>query len=105
MENWVFGELRKTLPLGVDIHYWRSTSRAEVDSVVDTGSGVVGLEVKAGTPGRPSIPRSARSFIQAYRPTHFLIVSTRRFDPERIGATEVSWITLDEVASTIRQLV
>jgi hypothetical protein len=105
VENWVFGELRKTLPLGMDIHFWRSTSKAEVDFVVDTGSGVVGLEVKAGTPGRPSMRRSARSFIQAYQPKHFLIVSTRRFDRQRIGATEVSWITLDEVASAMRQLV
>jgi len=105
VENWVFGELRKTLPFGMDIHFWRSTSKAEVDFVIDTGSAIVGLEIKAGTIGRPSIPRSARSFIEAYRPKRFLMVSTDRFDPERIGATEVSWITLDEVASTMRQLV
>lgn len=104
VENWVFGELRKTLPFGVDIHFWRSTSKAEVDFVIDTGSAIVGLEIKAGTIGRPSIPRSARSFIEAYRPKHFLMVSTDRFDPERIGATEVSWITLDEVASTMGEL-
>jgi len=105
VENWVFGELRKTLPLGLDIHFWRSTSKAEVDFVVETVSSVVGFEVKAGTPGRPSIGRSSRSFIQAYQPTHFFIVSTRRFDRQQIGTTEVSWITLDEVASTMRQLV
>jgi predicted AAA+ superfamily ATPase len=105
VENWVFGELRKTLPLGMDIHFWRSTSRAEVDFVVDTGPAVVGLEIKAGTIGKPSIPRSARSFIEAYRPQHFLIVSTSRFDPEHIGATEILWITLGEVATTMRQLV
>jgi predicted AAA+ superfamily ATPase len=105
VENWVFGELRKTLPMEIDIHFWRSTSKAEVDFVVDTGSTIVGLEIKAGAIGRPSVPRSARSFIEAYRPKQFLIVSTNRFDPERIGATEVSWITLDEVASMLRQLV
>jgi len=105
VENWAFGELRKSLPPELDIHFWRSTSKAEVDFVIDTGSAVVGLEIKAGTIGRPSIPRSARSFIEAYRPKQFLIVSADRFDPERIDATEVSWITLDELASTIRQLV
>jgi predicted AAA+ superfamily ATPase len=104
VENWVFGELRKSLPLGMDIHFWRSTSRAEVDFVVDTGSAVVGLEVKARTSGRPSIPRSARSFIDAYQPTHFLMVGTSRFDPEHIGATQVLWIALDEIAPTIRLL-
>jgi len=105
VENWVFGELRKMLPLEMDIHFWRSTSRAEVDFVIDTGSAVVGLEVKAGTSGRPSIPRSARSFIDAYRPTRFLMVGSSRFDPEQIGATEVLWITLDEVTSRMRELV
>ena len=105
VENWVFGELRKSLPLELDLHFWRSTSKAEVDFVIDTGSAIVGLEVKAGAMGRPSVPRSARSFIEAYRPKQFLIVSTDRFDPERIDGTEVSWITPDEVASTIRQFV
>jgi len=105
VENWVFGELRKSLPLELDLHFWRSTSKAEVDFVIDTGSAIVGLEVKAGAMGRRSIPRSARSFIEAYRPKQFLIVCTNRFDPERIGATEVSWIALDEVAPTIGQCV
>ena len=104
VENWVFGELRKSLPLQTDIHFWRSTSKAEVDFVIDTGPTLVGMEIKAGVMGRPSIPRSARSFIEAYRPKQFLIVSTDRFDPERIDATEVSWITLDEVASTMKRL-
>jgi predicted AAA+ superfamily ATPase len=89
----------------MDIHFWRSTSGAEVDFVVDTGSAVVGLEVKAGASGRPSIPRSARSFIDAYQPMRFLMIGTSRFDPEQIGATEVVWITPDEVASTMRELV
>ena len=101
VENWVFGELRKALPLDLDIHFWRSTSRAEVDFVFDTGAAIVGLEVKAGKTGRPAIPRSARSFIEAYRPRHFLIVGNKRFDPERIQGTEVSWISLDELAPTV----
>jgi predicted AAA+ superfamily ATPase len=105
VENWVFGELRKSLPLEMDVHFWRSTSGAEVDFVVDTHQSIVGLEAKAGISGRPSITRSARSFIEAYRPHHFLIVSASAFDPVRIGETEVRWITLEDVASTTRQLV
>ncbi len=104
-ENWVFGELLKSLPLSVNIHFWRSTSRAEVDFVIDTGRRIIGIEVKAGASARPKIPRSARSFIDAYQPKHFFIVTGRRFDPEHIGRTEVRWITLDRVASTMRQIV
>ncbi len=105
VENWVFGELRKALPFGLDIHFWRSTSRAEVDFVIDTGAMIIGLEVKAGRSGRQSIPRSARSFIEAYRPRHFFIVGNDRFDPQRIEETEVAWITLDEVAPTVEEIV
>ena len=105
VENWVFGELRKVLPVEAGIHFWRSTSKAEVDFVVEIASAVVGLEVKAGPVGRPSISRSVRSFIEAYQPQSFLIVSTHRFDKKQLGSTEVSWITLDEVASTLQRLM
>jgi len=105
LENWVFGELLKSLPFDTNIHFWQSTSKAEVDFVVDTGLGIVGLEVKAGASARASIPRSTRSFIEAYQPKHFLMVGSRRFDSQRIGETEVSWITATEVATTIRQVV
>ena len=104
-ENWVFGELRKSLPLEVGIHFWRSTSKAEVDFVIDTGSALVGLEVKAGAIGKPTIPRSARSFIDAYQPQQFLIVSSAGFDPESIGTTEVQWITPDQIAPTMRRVL
>jgi len=105
VENWVFRELRKSLPPGMDIHFWRSKSGAELGLVVEAGPGIVGIEVKAGTSGRPSIPRSARSFIEVYLPQHLLIVGAGPFDPKRIGATEIRWISLDEMASTIGQLV
>ena len=105
MENWVFGELRKALPVDAGIRFWRSTSKAEVDFVVDIGSTIVGFEVKAGPIGRPSIPRSVRSFIEAYQPQNFMIVSAGRFDKKQIGSTEVSWITPDEVTSTLERLM
>ena len=105
MENWVFGELQKALPLEVDIHHWRSTSKAEVDFVFDTGAHLIALEVKAGASTRPSIPRSARSFIDAYRPHRFFVVSNSVFEPERIGTTEVEWITPDQVAPAVRRVM
>ncbi len=101
LENWVFGELRKALPLEYDVHYWRSTSKAEVDFVIDTGARLIALEVKTGAGTRPTIPRSARSFVEAYRPHRLLIVSSAAFAPERIGTTEVEWITPGEVARAI----
>ncbi|MFV1981829.1 MAG: hypothetical protein ACC655_11800, partial [Rhodothermia bacterium] len=53
---------------------------------------------------RASIPRSARSFIDAYQPEQFLMVGARRFDSQRLGETEVEWITPTEVGRTIRQV-
>jgi predicted AAA+ superfamily ATPase len=85
----VFGELRKALPLDYDVHYWHSTSKAEVDFVIDTGARLIALEVKAGAGTRPSVTRSTRSFVEAYRPHRLLIVSSAGFETERIGTTEV----------------
>ncbi len=102
VENWVFGELLKALPLDCDVHYWRSTSGAEVDFVIDTGASLIALEVKAGAGARPSVPRSTRSFVDAYRPHRLLVVSGATFEPQRIGPTEVDWITPAEVVRAIK---
>jgi predicted AAA+ superfamily ATPase len=58
VENWVFGELWKWLPQGATLHYWRSTSNAEVDFVVVLSEGTIGVEAKARAFDRPKLDRS-----------------------------------------------
>ncbi len=104
LENWVFTELWKALPSGATLHYWRSASRAEVDFVVVRGDLIVGLEVKAGQLRRPTLPRAARSFVDAYRPGAFFLVNTGRDDRQRIGDTEVRWLAPRGLAAAVAEI-
>jgi hypothetical protein len=95
-ENLVAAELRKHLdPLhpGGTLRYWRSTSKAEVDFVLDDdcGGGLVGIECKAAALTRPELTRSARSFIQAYRPARFIVVNLALTHDAVIEGVPVAW--------------
>jgi hypothetical protein len=105
LESWVFTELWKVLPSTAGLHYWRSTSKAEVDFVVARGDQIIGVEVKAGNLGRPNVPRSARSFMEGYRPKNFLIVSKDIVATDRMGATEIRWLGPQDVAAAVAELL
>jgi len=75
MENWVFSELYKRLPLTAAIHFWRSKAGGEVDFVVEQAGRVAALEVKAAALERPQISRSMRSFVDAYHPERFVVMN------------------------------
>ena len=94
LENWVAGELLKRQPalLGPGLRYWRSTSGAEVDFVLAGDDGLTGVEVKATPLHRPALSRSARSFIDAYRPGQFVVVNLALEHEETLGATRVRWV-------------
>ena len=105
LENWVFSELWKALPPGADLHFWRSTSKAEVNFVVAARDTLIGVEVKAAHLGRPRISRSARSFIEAYVPRAFFIVNRGVSGGEDLGATAVRWMAPRELASSSSDLL
>jgi predicted AAA+ superfamily ATPase len=97
-ENWVFSELWKQLPDGATLHFWRSTSGAEVDFVVVHGEKLLGVEVKTTAPRRTKLPRAVRSFLQAYRPQKLLVVNMGYTAAEQVGVTDVRWIEPTQLA-------
>jgi predicted AAA+ superfamily ATPase len=101
LENWVLTELWKALPDGATLHFWRSSSGAEVDFVVAGGDQLVAVEVKARGLGRPTLPRAARSFIDAYRPSTFLLVNLTLEHQEKVDNTQVQWMTPARVAKVV----
>lgn len=101
LENWVFTELWKALPESATLHFWRSTSGAEVDFVVVQGETVVAIEVKAGDLGRPTIPRPLRSFVEAYRPVGACIVNRGFEAAETLGTTAVRWLAPDQLVAEV----
>lgn len=76
-EGFAFGEILKTLPWDWTIHYWRSKGGAEVDFVLVREGRCVAVEAKAGlrAGGARRLSRSARSFIEAYSPDVFIVVT------------------------------
>lgn len=92
LESWVFTELWKGLPWDATLHFWRSSSKAEVDFVVVRGEDIVAVEVKAASLGRPTLPRAAHSFLDAYQPRRMLVVHTGPPHETRIGDSDVRWI-------------
>lgn len=105
LESWVAAELWKALPEGATLHFWRSTSGAEVDFVVARGDRILPVEVKASRLGRPVFSRSLRSFLEAYRPVTVLVVNPGLAHRERAGATEVEWIHPIHLAERVETLL
>jgi predicted AAA+ superfamily ATPase len=102
-ENWVFSELWKALPEGATLHFWRSASGAEVDFVLSRGDRTVAVEAKATAGSRAVLSRAARSFLQAYEPSHFLLVQQGVDRREKHGASEVRWVSPTRLASSVSE--
>jgi len=75
MENLVFSELYKRLPLTAAINFWRSKAGGEVDFVVEQAGKLTALEVKTADLDRPKLSRAAHSFIEAYQPEKFVVIN------------------------------
>ena len=94
-ENQIIAELVKlhaAQPSDPPVRYWRSTSGAEVDAVLEGNDGLTGVEVKASFLQRPELSRSARSFMEAYRPARFIVVNLSLVAKDTLGDTTVHWV-------------
>jgi hypothetical protein len=103
LENWVFTELWKSLPDGGTLHFWRSSSGAEVDFVIVRGELIVAVEVKAEKLGRATIPRGARSFVDAYSPRALFLVNAGLAASERLNDTDVEWLQPQDLAIRVEE--
>lgn len=92
-ENWIFSELLKNSELGDTLCCWRSKGGAEVNFVRQRGTRIEAFEAKAGRMAKPRLSRSSRSFIEAYSPEHFFVVTLNSSHQESIGKTLVRWVT------------
>ena len=86
-ENFIAAELLKK---DIDLRYWRTKSKAEVDFIIDQGNQLVPLEVKTQL-GGPRVSRSFRSFIDKYHPAQAIIASNTFFANDTLGETTLSF--------------
>ncbi len=93
LENWVYTEIQKVLPLQSAVKHWRSKAGAEVDFIIDHAGKLFALEVKYAALKQPKLARSARSFIDAYHPTQFVVVNMALEENTSVGDTPVHFVT------------
>ncbi|MEW5896265.1 MAG: ATP-binding protein [Nanoarchaeota archaeon] len=70
-ENFVASELVKR---ELEIKYWRTKAKAEVDFIIEQKGRVIPLEIKSGLK-KPKLSKSFLSFISKYKPKQSLILS------------------------------
>ena len=101
LENFVFTEITKSINVLLDaVKYWRSKSGAEVDFILERQGKITAWETKSGD-SRGKITRSSRSFIEAYQPEHFYIVSEKTYPEQQLGKTQIKFIPPAEVSATV----
>ena len=105
IENLVFSELLKVInPLLDGLHFWRSKSGAEVDFVINHHGRLLACEVKAGTV-RQRLSRSARSFIDTYRPERFLVVHAGEPGDSSAGATRIRFLDVFDLGREVEDFL
>ncbi|MEM3267151.1 MAG: ATP-binding protein [Conexivisphaerales archaeon] len=85
LENFILNELKF---YGFDVKYWRTTSKAEVDFVIQLSDELIPVEVKGSA--KPS--RGFYSFLDSYRPKRALVFGNTEPDVEIAGSTKVLYL-------------
>lgn len=93
LENWVFTEIFKALPLQSSLQFWRSKAGAEVDFVVEHAGKLHAFEVKSSSLKQPKLTRSAWSFLEAYKPKSFAVVNMALEEELQVHGIKVQFMT------------
>ncbi len=72
-ENFVASELIKQ---EIEIKYWRTKAKAEVDFIIESNGKIIPLEVKSDL-NEPKITKSFHSFLEKYKPSNGMILSEK----------------------------
>jgi len=91
-ENFVVRQLFEKIELPNTLHFWRTTSGAEVDFVIDRGLTNIPIEVKFTNLKKPTINRSLRSFIEKYQPEVAYVVHLGKIMRTQIESTKVIFV-------------
>jgi len=86
LENFIFNELR--LNFDEKINYWRTTSKAEVDFVIQRGDEIIPIEVK----NQAKLKSGFFSFLKAYKPKKALVFTEKEFSVNKFNNTEVAFV-------------
>jgi uncharacterized protein len=79
------------------LNFWRTTDKAEVDFVVESGETVIPIEVKYKQLKKARVPGSLRSFISKYNPGHGYVFNLSLNETVRIGETRILFLPFYKV--------
>ena len=98
-QNFVFHRLKDWVrDTSWQIHYWRTTNKAEVDFVVDQGVELIPVEVKFQNLLKPNPGRSLLSFLAQYQPKKAYIVHLGKEMRRIEGNTELVFLPFYRLA-------
>lgn len=99
-QNFVFHLLKaKTSNSHAQIHYWRTSDKAEVDFVVDTGEEVIPVEVKYKSLAAAAPTRSLRSFLTKYRPLKAYVIHLGAARKLKVDKTQIFFLPYHQFIS------
>lgn len=97
-ENFAASEIAKR---NIDLNYWRSKSKAEVDFVLNRqGEHNIPIEIKSKI-SQPKITKSFSSFIEKYKPPQGYIASNDVFAHKKVKWTNVHWMPLYKIPTIL----
>jgi predicted AAA+ superfamily ATPase len=97
-QNLVYFSLKNMVSLEPSkINYWRTQDGAEVDFVINSGSGIWPIEVKYSGLKEIKVTRSMNSFIDAYHPKKFTIVNLVLKSQEKVDDVEYEVLPIGEL--------
>lgn len=85
VENFVLNEISPDF----DVHFWRTTAKAEVDFILNKQ---VPIEVKFTEMKTPKIMRSFRSFLATYRPERGIVCTKNLWHKTRVMNTNLLFV-------------
>ncbi|MBN1253036.1 MAG: ATP-binding protein [Bacteroidales bacterium] len=91
-QNFVYNILKDKVLRNMEIKYWRTTDKAEVDFVVDRITDVIPIEVKYKKLKKETIDRAFRSFIDKYNPEIAYVVNLSLDKTIKIKNTTIRFI-------------
>jgi hypothetical protein len=92
-QNFVFGIFKEVLKFSsINLHFWRSKDKADVDLVLNLGKEVIPVEIKYKSLLHPDIERSMRSFIEKYNSKKALVVNLSYEHRSKVKDTEIIFL-------------
>ncbi len=90
-ENFVFRELTS---LNFKIKYWRTTSKGEIDFVIEKENELIPIEVKLGG---GALGKSFHSFLDTYKPKRAIIFTGGEFRMQKLSTTTIYWLPVSYI--------